>query len=177
MTEVWLRSNRRVLLVAMAPVVVLGFFGLVMWQTDLLPLPGQLGALCIVAAALLLAGLIHQLRQPRVAYRNGSVLFYLKAGAPIRVPVGVVEGFFLGQGPAHLPGNSRNETKMVNLIARLSQREPQWQQRNVKAALGTWSEGYVTIHGTWCEPLTTDVIRRLNQRLREVTQEQSASTE
>jgi hypothetical protein len=42
----------------------------------------------------------------------------------------------------------------------------------VKPSLGTWCGGYVTIRGTWCEPLQPDLIRRLNRRLKEVkTQE------
>jgi hypothetical protein len=38
----------------------------------------------------------------------------------------------------------------------------------VKPAFGNWSEGYVTVRGTWCEPLDSEVVRRLNRRLKEV---------
>ncbi|HEY2827859.1 MAG TPA: hypothetical protein VGJ04_09690, partial [Pirellulales bacterium] len=42
-----------------------------------------------------------------------------------------------------------------------------YHQRDVKPALGRWDEGYVTIHGAWCEPLTLEVVQRLNVRLAE----------
>ncbi len=111
--------------------------------------------------------LIHQLRRPRVAFRDGRVLFYLRSGSPIAVPAGIVEAFFLGQGPAELPGIAKRP-QAVNLVARLSQRHTEWAAREVKPALGKWCEGYVTIRGTWCEPLGTELIRRLNRRLKEV---------
>jgi hypothetical protein len=84
------------------------------------------------------------------------------------VPVEVVEAFFLGQGPAQLPAVGGKPTETVNLIARISQKAPEWADMPVKQALGNWREGYVTIRGTWCEPLNGEVVRRLNRRLREV---------
>jgi hypothetical protein len=125
------------------------------------------GALVAIGAALLV-GLTNQLRRPRVAYRRGQVLFYLRAGAPVAVPVEVVEAFFLGQGPAYLPLATHGAAETVNLVARLSQKAPQWADVEVKQALGHWHEGYVTIRGTWCEPLNGDLIRRLNHRLRQL---------
>lgn len=177
MTEVWLKTNRRVLLLAMVPVAVLGGIGWVVFRGESLPLFGWLGTGCLGLASFLLVGLVRQILQPRIAYRDGYVLFYLKAGGPIAVPRDVVEAFFQGEGPAHLPGASQDQTKSVNLIARLAQRETDWQQRDVKAALGNWAEGYVTVRGTWCEPITGEVIRRLNRRLSEVKQVEQAKTE
>ncbi|NOZ40397.1 MAG: hypothetical protein GXP24_09245 [Planctomycetes bacterium] len=177
MTEVWLQSNRRILLLAVAPVVVLGGLGWAIFRGEGLPLPVWLGAGCLGFALMLLVGLVRQFFQPRIAYRDASVLFYLKAGGPIVVPVDVVEAFFQGEGPAHLPGASQDQTKSVNLIARLAQRETDWQQRDVKAALGNWAEGYVTMRGTWCEPITMEVIGRLNRRLAQVKAEEQTQTE
>ena len=57
----------------------------------------------IAASAFLLLGLVRQIRRPRIAYRDGEVLFNLRAGKPVAVPREVVEAFFLGQGPAYLP--------------------------------------------------------------------------
>jgi hypothetical protein len=96
------------------------------------------------------------------------VLFNLRAGKPAAVPVEIVEAFFLGQGPAHVPPIDGKSAESVNLIARLSQKAPQWAKVPVKPALGQWCEGYVTIRGTWCEPLDGEVIRRLNRRLRQL---------
>lgn len=172
MTEVWLHSNRRVLLLAMAPMAALG--GVVWGFSRIEGVPPYLVWLAIACFGLLcltlFVSLTRLILRPRVAYRDGRVLFFLKSGEPISVPVGVVEAFFQGEGPAHLPGASQDQTKSVNLIARLSQRETDWQQRDVKPAFGCWEDGYVTIRGTWCEPITGDVILRLNQRLVEVKQ-------
>ncbi len=169
MTEVWLHSNRRVLLLATAPVGVLGGLGLAILSATTSVGMRILAWLLLATAVLLVLGLVQQLLRPRVAYREGEVLFYLKAGGPVGVPVNVVEAFFLGQGPAHLPGDQENDVKTANLVARLSQRETQWAHKEVKPALGSWSDGYITIRGTWCEPLNGDVLRRLNRRLGEVT--------
>ena len=43
--------------------------------------------------------------------------------------------------------------------------------RDVKPALGHWCDAYITIYGTWCEPLTTEVFSRMNKRLAEVHRE------
>ncbi len=169
MSEVWLHPNRRVLLLAIVPVTILGGVGTAIIWSEVLPLPHWLGVGCLGLAGVFLVGLLRQLLQPRIAYRDGTVLFYLKAGGPIVTPLHVVEGFFQGEGIAVLPGNSEKQTKVANLIARLAQREADWQDHDVKAALGDWTKGYVTVRGTWCEPITSDVIRRLNRRLSEAT--------
>jgi hypothetical protein len=95
------------------------------------------------------------------------VLFYLRSGQPLAVPVEIVEAFFVGQGPATLPGGLATQ-ETANLVARLAQRATEWAERDVKRALGRWCGGYVTIRGTWCEPLNTDLVRRINRRLAEV---------
>lgn len=120
-------------------------------------------------SALLVVSLVMQMLRPRVTFRAGQVLFNLKSGPPIAVPVEMVEAFFLGQGPTTLPG-ARQGDATVNLVARISQRDPDFAQREVKPALGAWSESYVTMRGTWCEPLNGELIRRLNRRLREVSE-------
>ena len=102
-----------------------------------------------------------------IAFQNGQVLFYLRCGRPIAVPADVVESFFVGHSPSHLPGPMKG-SRSVNLIARLARRRTEWAQQAVKPALGQWTDGYVTIRGTWCEPLDTELIRRINRRLKEV---------
>ena len=171
MAEVWLRSNRRILAVGLIPglsmcagAAALHFVSSAAWV--------QWAAFAALAVGALLTFVVaRQLLRPRIAYGEGHVLFYVRAGAPIAVPVQIVEAFFLGQGPAYLPGMAEDSQETVNLVARLSQKESEWQKLEVKRALGGWCEGYVSIRGTWCEPLTNDVIRRLNRRLGEVSRE------
>jgi hypothetical protein len=177
MLETWLRPNRRAIWFGCVPpaaVAVLGAW-LVSGGTDPnTPAWRWIGALLVAAASAMIGLLAAQLRRPRIAYRDGHVLFYLRAGRPIRVPVGIIEAFFLGQGPAKLPGRLERQ-ESVNLVARISQRASEWARQDVKASLGNWCDGYVTIRGAWCEPLGTDVVRRLNRRLKEVQTETDAS--
>jgi hypothetical protein len=159
---------------ALLPASLLGGLGMLTYHLVDLGWLRFLAGVVMTLAILLLLGLVHQLFRPRISYRNGKVLFHLKAGGPIGIPVDVVEAFFLGQGLAMLPGwsTSAEETETVNLIARLSERAPQWRQMEIKPALGRWEDGYVVMRGTWCEPLTGDLIRRLNRRLGEANRAQ-----
>jgi hypothetical protein len=170
MHETWLRPNRRAILFGCVP--LLGMVGLGIWLAFGIPSLGgawrTIGGAVTVLGMVVLIALLSQLRRPRIAYHDGRVMFNLTSGRPIAVPVEIVEAFFLGQGPAALPGGIGKQQEAVNLVARLSQRETDWAQREVKPALGRWCGGYVTIRGTWCEPLRNDVIRRLNRRLKEV---------
>lgn len=172
MPETWLRPNRRAIWFGFIPPLVIGAVGvwLIVQQSDAFWWR-WLGVAWIILAVAAMAILLQQLRRPRIAYRDGHILFNLRAGPPIAVPVEVVEAFFLGQGPAHLPAGVAKQEKSVNLVARLSQRQTKWAQREVKSALANWSDGYVTVRGTWCEPLGPDLVRRLNRRLKEVKTE------
>jgi hypothetical protein len=169
MQETWLRPNRRVLFLGMVPLVVLG---LLAWLLSRADLPGifRVTGLASETVCLLLMGLlVHHLRTPRIAYRSGEVLFHLRWLRPIRVPLPLVEAFFLGAGPADLPFCHDDQTT-TNLVARLTQKEHDWSNVPMKHALGSWHNGYVTIRGTWCEPLSEELVLRMNRRLSEVSQ-------
>lgn len=170
--EIWLRTNSRALLLGMVPPLLLGLIGFAL----LLGIPGEppnwlrVTGGALLAMALLAIGLLAwHLRQPRLAYHDGHVLIWLRSGKPFRVPVDVVECFWLGQAPSLLPGKRHENTEAAALVIRIADRAAQWRQQLVKPQLGKWCEGYVTIRGTWCEPLGLDVVNRLNQRLSEVT--------
>jgi hypothetical protein len=174
MTEVWLQPNRRALWSTLLTFAAIGGIALfAAWQFDAVILRGACAGVALLAMLMVGAASI-ELRRPRIAYRDGHVLFNLRGSAPTAVPAEVVEAFFLGQGPAHLPTIHSELPECVNLVARLSEKAPQWAKVDVKPALGAWCEGYVTIRGTWCEPLTNEVIRRLNRRLREIREAASA---
>jgi hypothetical protein len=172
MTEVWLRANRRVLVFALIPTGLLALVGLLLGMTSEGKAARLVGWGLTIIGVVLVLGLLNQLRRPRIAFRDGTVLFNLRSGPPVAVPVEVVEAFFLGQGPARIPAIEGRPAETVNLVGRLSQKAPKWAKVEVKPALGRWCEGYVTIRGTWCEPLNGEVIRRLNRRLREVHEAQ-----
>ncbi len=170
MRETWVKPNRRAILFGCLPPLLLATIGVVL-AFALHSSGGNVwrwaGFLLTGVGVLLIGILLSQLMQPRIGFQDGKVLFYLRAGAPIAVPVTIVESFFFGQGPAHLPTMAQ-QPQTVNLIARLSQRHTEWANQNVRPSLGKWSEGYVTIRGTWCEPFNSEMIRTLNRRLKEV---------
>lgn len=168
MTETWLRANRRVLAWALIPAAGVTALGAALAATASHGALRGLGWAIAGLGALLALGLADQMRRPRIAFRDGCVLFNLRRGRPVETPVQFVEAFFLGQGPARLPAVDGKPAEAVNLVARISQKAPQWAEVDVKPALGRWCDGYVTIRGMWCEPLDGELIRRLNRRLREV---------
>lgn len=175
MSEVWLQSNRRIVALGLLPVGALAGIGCLLLVAGESTTVRLLALGLIGVGALLGLGLAQQFRQPRISYRDGNVLFHLRGDEPIAVPREVVEAFFLGQGPSFLPHLRGRQPESVNLVARLSQKAPQWMHIDVKPALGHWCDGYVTIRGTWCEPLTGEVIRRINARLRELRTEALAA--
>jgi hypothetical protein len=169
MRETWLHPNRRAILFGCIPPLTMAGIGL--WT--ICDLGGTMGGFgrwlgigLVATGTAMIGALAIQLRRPRVAFRDNHLLFFLRSGPPLAVPVGIVEAFFLGQGPAHLPAMNK-QPQTVNLIARLSQRHTEWARQEVKPALGNWCDGYITIRGAWCEPLDGELIRRLNRRLKE----------
>jgi len=173
MREIWLRPNRRAILFGCMPPLILAAIGA--WLTLALGESAGnfwrwLGLILLVASVVMIGIMLSQLRHPRIAFHDGMVLFYLRVGQPIAVPVGIVESFFFGQGPAHLPAVSK-QPQTVNLVARLSQRHTEWAGEKVRNSLASWCDGYVAIRGTWCEPLNSELIRRINRRLKEVKDE------
>ena len=181
MHEVWLRPNRRALYFALLPAGIPLALAAWMWflnPEQAAPLWRALFWIMAGVGVVLIVGIVGQLRTPRIAYLDGKVLFYVRAGAPVAVPVEVVEAFFLGQGPAHhsAPSGRSSREETSNLVARLSQTQPEWARVDVKAALAQWCDGYVTIRGTWCEPLTGELVRTLNRNLSEASRSVAAES-
>jgi hypothetical protein len=173
MLETWLRPNRRAILFGCVPPLVVTAIGACLAFTlreSATSFWRYLGILLMVVSLPMIAIMLTQLRHPRIAFRDGMVLFYMRVGRPIAVPADIVESFFFGQGPAHLPAVPK-QPQTVNLIARLAQRHTEWASQKVQPSLGNWCDGYVTIRGTWCEPLNSELIRRINRRLKEVKDE------
>ena len=171
MREVWLASNRRALLIAMLPAWLLLSSG--MSVSVWLAIRASGGVVTWLAAGVacltFLWGvwLLVVLRHPRLAYQQGELLVFLTATGPFRVPVELVECFFLGQGPSHLaPG--KDEPTAANVIVRLAESSHPWKEIHVQANLGKWSDGYITIRGAWCEPIDATLVKKMNHRLAEV---------
>jgi hypothetical protein len=170
--EVWLRNNSRVMLFGMVPPALFAAMGLLL----LLGLPGRqppswlqgVGGLMLAGALALIAALAWNIRKPRLAYQDGELLLWLRSGPPIRVPVDIVECFLLGQAPSMLPDSERRNSETSALVLRVADKASDWHRQEVKPQLGKWCEGYITIRGTWCEPLSIALVNRLNARLAEI---------
>jgi len=172
-TEVWLRTNSRALWFGMLPPAIIALVGLLMVTglPDRMPAPWvrALGLVLLSVGTVMVVLLLVQLRRPRLAYRDGELLVWLTQGAPVRVPIETVECFLLGQTPSLLPGKKHENTEAASLVIRLAEAASEWHHQEVKPQLGAWCSGYVTIRGTWCEPLDVTLVNRLNQRLAEVS--------
>jgi len=169
MRESWLRSNPRALgVLAPLPVVVL-FFGIALF---LLAIYLRNSLFCWAVGACAMFGGVAALlatwiwtRRPRLAFEPGWLLVYLHGWSPERVPIDVVESFFRGNSSTMLPAHDSSSLKTTTIVARLAEARVDWHSRNTRATLGEWKDGYIILRGTWCEPITVDLLRELNKRL------------
>lgn len=178
MTETLLRPNPRPLLLAMilpGAVLVAGLGILAASLGGGIPHGWSwVGGGIAAVAGLGLASITRLLATPRLAYRDGELLVSLGTPQPIRVPIDVVECFFLGQGPTMLPSSafrSRGENgeasdpETSTIIVRLAESAEQWKHQEVRPEFGHWCDGYITIRGTWCERIHGELLQKLNRQL------------
>ena len=166
MARVLLQNNRRaswvLLLLSVLP-FILGI-ALYWWGSP----NGTVVGFSIILA---IVGVILCLRQiawlcvPRISCTSDELLVYLKGLAPFRIPLDVVECFFLGEGPSMLPSMGRQEVPSVTVVVRLAERATEWHRRDTYKSLGHWCDGYIIVRGTWTEPLNKDVIGGMNSQL------------
>ncbi len=165
MRETWLRPNRRALAVGLAlPALLIaggGLLAVLIGATAARVAGGVLVALGLVGCGILLV----QMRTPRLAVDDRRLLVYARGGEPYQVPLDVVEGFLLSQGPTLLPGRRFARTEGRNVVIRLAENAEDWAQREVHPSLGKWCGSYITLRGTGCEPLSVELVQRLNERL------------
>jgi hypothetical protein len=170
-SEIWLRPNRRALAVGLVVPA-----GLLLAAVGVLAGGGGSGGSWFLSGGLVVLALLAVLawwnldRTPRLAYRDGQLLVHLTPWKPHPVPVEHVECFFAGRAPTGLPalGGQPHAVKAWSVVVRLAEAAKAWHERPVLSAWGEWKEGYITIRGTWCEPLDPEVLRELNQRLADV---------
>ena len=175
MAESWLKTNRRALLLGMIPpaaVSAMGVGGLAWAIATGQSAVVHLIVVIIAVAPLWLVGqVLYVATQPRIGYEVGELLVFVEPARPTRVPIDLVECFFLGQGASELPKLNGREPETQNVVVRLAESAAEWKHRDVRPAFGHWCEGYITIRGAWCEPLTPALMRKLNHRLAEVHRE------
>ncbi len=174
--EVWLRPNRRIFVVASGGLALVAAGGI------MLLVMASHGGLFALGCAMLglgllgIAAMIQSALQPRLAYENGELLVFLGSARPYRVPIEVVECFFLGQGPSLLSvsmfSRQSESPESSTIVVRLAESAEQWKHFEVRPDHGLWCDGYITIRGTLCEPINADRLKELNHRLVQVHREQ-----
>ncbi len=167
MREIWLRTNRRAIAMAYVVPLLLLALGLpLVVLTSLGHVAFWFGMGVLALAALIALALTQLLRQPRLAYESGELLVYLGPGPAERVPIEHVECFFLGQAPSLLAApQAATDGKALAIIVRIAERAREYHDRPSRPQLGQWREGYITIRGTWCEPIHRELLEQLNRRL------------
>lgn len=181
MRECWLRPNRRVLVAAIVILLLVATavsaWMALLWRQDAhwaLKLPLGLMTIWIWMRVVLL---IEHVCRPRVAYQQGELLLFLRTRRPIHLPVSVVECFFLGQTDSMLAAARDAESgeevaKTRAIVVRLAEAATDWHQRDVRPDLGRWCDGYITIRGTWCEPMGPVLVKKMNSQLAAIHRQQ-----
>lgn len=167
--ETWLKTNPRpwTLAAALCGTLAAGLMFAAAWAAG----RGQAGWGVLAGGAAAIAAVIgwrcwQQRQRPRLGYRDGCLLVFLGARQPWSIPVQLVEVFFLGQAPTGMTWRSREQQpKTRAIVVRLAEAAKTWHERDVPPALGRWGDGYITVLGTWCEPIRGDVVQSLNHRL------------
>ena len=134
-----------------------------------------IGGVVFLACFGTLVALLAAMRRPRVAFADDFVHLDLRYGQPIRVPLDVVECFFLGQGPSFVGKGAVGKAEASNVVVRLAERATDWHKREVKSVLGNWCDGYITIRGAWCGPINGPVVEEMNKKLAAVKRARKAA--
>ncbi len=169
MSDVWLRTNRRIFVVAMVFAAALASAGgaltwiakLHAWDTN------YCGRAFFLLASAGAAISIRGICRPRLAFRDGHLLAYVKFGRPYVLPIGAVECFFIGQADTNIPVQQVVKTAIVTIVVRLAESARDWHQQKTIPSIASWQCGYIIIRGTWSEPIDVHVVNRLNRKLRE----------
>jgi hypothetical protein len=179
--ERWLRGNSRaVRILAILPLAgaTIGLSVAAGLLPISVPLPLRILAAALFAVGLLaLATLVAAAWFPRVAYADGQLFLYLRPVPPCRVPIEFVECFLQGEGPVQAGWQAADDLDVRNVAIRIAERAKDWQQVEIHSAIGHWCGGYITIRGTWCEPINARLLATLNEKLVAAKKRQRRATE
>jgi len=171
-SEIWLRGNQRLLGVGLlTAALVLVICGLILYFfRDAITV--TIISICTAGAIVMAALMFWVGRLPRIAYDSDrrEVILYLPGPTPYRVPLDIVECFFLGSGITQIPGQPSRDVQTKNIVVRLAERAEDWHRRDLTLSIGKWCEGYITIRGLYCEPLDIEAVKRLNTLIHQAQQ-------
>lgn len=160
--DVWLDANRRARSAAGAVALSALVVGAACSVGAVLSGGWMLTLATVVAAAVVLPAFAAWvfLRRPRIAYDGRFLLLVLGRGPAARLPLDVVECFFLGTATDEASGRSTR-----TIVTRLAEAATQHAAGEADGRIAKWCGGYITIRGTWCEPFDADRVRLLNHLL------------
>ena len=163
---VWLRANGRpgVVIASLAVAMALSLLLLTRpWSRSVGVVTWLGGAGVLVAGA----GGVMLTSRPRLVLEKESVRVHLAPGRIDPVPLEFVECFFLGSRlePPPPGDDSTGGARVRTLVMRIAERAVDHAARPTLPLWGAWSEGSVNFDGRWCEPLSVDLVRRLNRDL------------
>ena len=121
----------------------------------------------IALSSVALIGIQLLMRQSRIAYQGEDLFVGLEWIGYQQVPLEIVECFFIGQGASMMPDDEGNPGEAVTVVVRLADAAKDWHRRDVNPKFGQWCDGYITIRGTWSEPLDGDKLKEMNALLLE----------
>lgn len=131
------------------------------------------GLLAVVIGGLAVAAVmvVRLAAAPRLQRYGDLLLVRIGPFSVERLPLETVECFFLGSQPLDRRGSptagDEPAFRVGTLVVRVAERAArqhadEWTARGPWAV---WEDGYCVIDGRWTEPLTVDVLRRINGRL------------
>lgn len=131
-------------------------------------------SLGLLAAAIVAVGVAFRMwNAPRICYDRTHVVLRFPDASVFRIPLEAVECFFLGAAKYQRCGADPRES--IAVVVRLADRAREWKQRDLPADYGEWKEGYVTLDGTWCEPIAEAKVLELNRWLVEAKKRTTAT--
>ncbi len=175
-SDIWLRGNKRYLTGSLIfpSLMLLWGAGLLFWAmfTEVGDWRTWLGLIVCVLGSLCTGVILRVGLLPRIAYDSDerAVVLYLPGPTAYRVPLDIVECFFLGSGITQIPGQPQRDVQTKNVVVRLAERATDWHRRDLTLSIGKWCEGYITIRGLYCEPLDIEVVKHLNTLLHQAQQ-------
>jgi hypothetical protein len=134
-------------------------------------MPAWLAWSSLIPGFMLLGGCVYGwwfLTRPRIVFEGATVRLNVGKGHPVAVPVELVEAFLIGKGPAYLNGRDDYKTETATFIVKIAERAEEYAKLPTQVRIAAWCGGYVTFRGTYTEPLSVDLVNRLNQRLHDV---------
>lgn len=163
---VWLRGNWR--LTMLAAILLLPGLGLIVWAaiSNVFSVPVRM---VIIATAMIdmVLGLIFAWIGSRSVIRRMDDELVIHVGLQqVRLPISIVEVFFGGHEELPMANHGGSVPETANIIMRVAESAKEWQRVDIPRWIGRWCDGYLTIRGLWCEPVTRPLLESLNDQLR-----------